>query len=186
MRAKSSSGARKTPSKKLAGWTPQEIEQALSGVDEWTPETFQMLQHLHRNAASERWNRAGKRKKSWRRGGKWTAVERRLFGNPDTHLSANRKYGRGFSASLIDGPSVSLFDIAGLPFDGELSDHLWDDHNWESLLEECDEIFLIETGTDDIPCRSDIYYWAPVDDPAQFARQLREVIIRIALEHRIP
>lgn len=182
------SGSMKAPSKKktLAKWTPKEMELALSGVDEWTPETFRMLQHLHGNAASERWSRSGKRKKSWRRGGAWSAVERRLFGNPDKHLSANRKYGRGFGASLMEGPNTDLFGIAGLPFDGELSDHLWDNHNWQSLLQECDEVSLLETGRDNMPRMSDSYYWAPVDDPAQCARQLREVIIRIALENRVP
>src|SRR5688500_14330632 len=105
------SAAMKAPSKTkaLAKWAPKEMEQALSGVDEWTPETFRMLQHLHGNAASEGWSRSGKRKKSWRRGGAWSAVERRLFGNPDKHLSANRKYGRGFSVSLMEGPSIDLF-----------------------------------------------------------------------------
>jgi hypothetical protein len=182
------SGARKRPSKRNvpATWTPGEIEQALCGIEEWTPETFRMLQQLHGKAASEKRSRSGNQKKSRRGDGAWSAVERRLFGNPNRHLRANRKYGRGFGASLMDGPYVSLFDIAGLRSGGELSDRLWDNHNWESLLDECDEIVLIKTGEDNVPRMSDAYYWVAVDHPDRFARQLRDAIIRIALKTRVP
>lgn len=52
-------------------------------------------------------------------------------------IKSHRKYGDGFSATLMNGPSADLFEIAGLEPTSELLDAVWGNHNWKSLLEEC-------------------------------------------------
>jgi len=92
-------------------------------------------------------------------------------------LESNKEYGDGFSATLMDGPSVDLFEIAGFEWTSELNDAVWGNYNWKSLLEECDSVEIIETGEqDEIPGMSDVFFWVAVDDPKRFEKQLRKVI----------
>jgi hypothetical protein len=94
-------------------------------------------------------------------------------------LEPNEEYGPGFFASLIDGPSLDLFDIAGLEYSDELHDKVWGRHNWKSLLEECGSATIIETGDqDDAPGMSDIFYWITVDDEELFRSELRAVMLK--------
>ena len=94
-----------------------------------------------------------------------------------TFLVPNEEYGDGFSASLMNGPSVDLFEIAGYEWTPELNDAVWGDYNWKSLLEECSSIELIEIEEhDEIPGMSDTYYWIAIDDEEKFKKELRGVI----------
>jgi hypothetical protein len=42
----------------------------------------------------------------------------------------------GFSASLMDGPSIDVFAVAGLEWTPGLHDALWEKLSWKSLIEE--------------------------------------------------
>jgi hypothetical protein len=61
----------------------------------------------------------------------------------ENYLQSNKEYGVGFSASLIDGPSVDLFEIAEIEYSDELHDAVWGKHNWQSLLGECGSAFIL-------------------------------------------
>jgi len=92
-------------------------------------------------------------------------------------LESNEEYGDGFSASLMDGPSVDLFEIAGFEWTSELNDAVWGNYNWKSLLEECGSVEIIETGEhDQVPGMSDVFFWVAIDDPKIFKKELRTVI----------
>jgi len=92
-------------------------------------------------------------------------------------LEPNEEYGDGFSASLMDGPSVDLFEIAGFEWTSELNDAVWSNYNWKSLLEECGSVEIIETDRhDQVPGMSDVFFWVAIDDPKIFKKQLRTVI----------
>jgi len=92
-------------------------------------------------------------------------------------LESNEDYGKGFSASLMDGPSVDLFEIAGFEWTSELNDAVWGKYNWKSLLEECGSVDVIETGQhDQVPGMSDVFFWVAIDDPKNFKKELRTVI----------
>jgi len=153
----------------------------LTDVGPWTWEPILLLEHLHARAAAESPDR--------RSGlevdatvGPWRTLERKLFRDPHKLLEENDGYGRGSGASLIEGPNADLFEIAGLPRTDELSDHLWDEYNWQSLLNECPSVTCIEDSEiDEMPGMSDAYFWVAVDFPKQFGRELQEVIMRAAL-----
>lgn len=99
-------------------------------------------------------------------------------------LTKNEEYGDGFSASLMNGPSVDLFEIAGYEWTPELNDAVWGDYNWKSLLEECGSIEIIEVEEhDEIPGMSDAYYWVAVDDEEKFKEELRGMISSIIKEY---
>jgi hypothetical protein len=119
---------------------------------------------------------------------KMTAEERdKLFGaglvlpgkkKKQNKLTSNEAYGAGFSATLMDGPHVDLFEIAELEWTSELNDAVWGKHNWQSLLEECEEVEVTETGTqDDAPGMSDVFFWVAINDPKKFKRQLRAAML---------
>ena len=92
-------------------------------------------------------------------------------------LESNEEYGDGFSASLMDGPSVDLFEIAGFEWTSELNDAVWGNYNWKSLLEECGSVEIIETDRHDhVPGMSDVFFWVAVGDPKDFKKELRTVI----------
>ena len=92
-------------------------------------------------------------------------------------LESNKEYGDGFSATLMDGPSVDLFEIAGFEWTSELNDAVWGNYNWKSLLEECRSVEIIETDRHDhVPGMSDVFFWVAVDDPKNFQKELRTVI----------
>ena len=92
-------------------------------------------------------------------------------------LEPNEEYGEGFPASLMDGPSVDLFAIAGFEWTSELNDAVWGNYNWKSLLEECGSVEVIETGRhDQAPGMSDVFFWVAIDDPKNFKKELCTVI----------
>ncbi len=87
-------------------------------------------------------------------------------------------YGQGFSASLVDGPSIDLFNAAGLEWTEQLDDAVWGERNWLTLLEECSSITIIEIEEyEGGPGMSDTYYWVAVDDPELFCRELKEIML---------
>jgi hypothetical protein len=92
-------------------------------------------------------------------------------------LEINEEFGEGFPASLIDGPSVDLFQIAGYEWTSELNDAVWGNYNWKSLLEECDSVEIIETGRQDqVPGMSDVFFWVSIVDAKKFKKELFSVI----------
>ena len=58
----------------------------------------------------------------------------------------HNEFGDGFSASLMDGPSVDLFKVAGLEETDQLHDAVWSKFNWRSLLGKCGSANIIEAG----------------------------------------
>ena len=74
-------------------------------------------------------------------------------------LENNSEYGPGFSASLIDGPSIDLIDAAGLDWSEDLDNAVWEKYNWLSLLGECESANVIELEEHEGgPGMSDTYY----------------------------
>ena len=93
-------------------------------------------------------------------------------------LEHNEKYGDGFAASLMDGPIVDLFEIAGFEWTSELNDAVWGKYNWKSLIEECGSVNLIVTSEHDhVPGMSDVFFWVAIDDAKKFKKELRNVIL---------
>lgn len=93
-------------------------------------------------------------------------------------LTSNAEYDDGFSATLMDGPHVDLFEIAGLEWTSELNDAVWGKHNWKSLLEKCEAVEITETGRqDDAPGMSDVFFWVAINDPKKFKRELRAAML---------
>lgn len=93
-------------------------------------------------------------------------------------LQFNTEHGQGFSATLMDGPSIDLFEIAGLEWTADLHDDVWGHHNWKSLLEECRTAEIIETGSQDhTPGMSDVFFWVVITDPKKFRQELRAAIL---------
>jgi hypothetical protein len=112
-------------------------------------------------------------------------VENMNNSNTKSYLTKNKKYGAGFPASLMDGPTVDLFEIAEIEYTDELSDAVWRSHNWQSLLEKCRSIEIITLQEhDDYPGQSDVTFWIAIDDPIKFKRQLRKAILD-CLKHQI-
>jgi hypothetical protein len=91
------------------------------------------------------------------------------------------EFGDGFSATLMEGPSVDLFQVAGLEWTSDLNDAVWGHHNWQSLLQECRSVKIIETGSqDDAPGMSDVVFWVAIMDPKKFKKELRRVMLESA------
>lgn len=153
------------------------VSRVLRGEVNWNQKHFKTLRSLHEKAESEtpapaRNSGSAAALVSWR------SLERRLFGDLDNCLEDNEQYGRGFGASLIDGPSIDIFRLAGLELTDELTDNLWNNVNWQSLLDACQSATVIETSeTEGGPGMSDTFYWVAVDNPERFGRELREVIL---------
>ena len=149
------------------------IEERLRDIENWTSDSKNALIALHKGARQE----AVARKKLGGPLGPFEQLECSLFGDPKSVMDEDDEHGQGFSASLMDGTSVDIFDIAGIECSDELHDRVWGNHNWESILGECDAAFCMEVGEqDDRPMMSDTFYWVSVDDPIELARQLREFI----------
>lgn len=92
-------------------------------------------------------------------------------------LENNSEYGPGFSASLIDGPSIDLIDAAGLDWTEGLNNAVWGKYNWLSLLAECESANVIELEEHEGgPGMSDTYYWVSIDDPISFQHELKTII----------
>ena len=96
-------------------------------------------------------------------------------------IQPNEDYGDGFSATLMDGPRADLFEIAGLEWTSDLNDAVWGNHNWKSLLEECENAEIIETGSQDhAPGMSDVFFWVAISDPKKFSQELSTVMLAAA------
>lgn len=152
-----------------------QIEAALTEVTEWTTKAKAALDALHAAARQEA---------AVDKAGPYRALERKLFGDPSTLLDNHEEKGPGFGASLMDGPSVDYFSLAGLDDLNELSGKIWNDHNWIDIVRGCSAVFDLELYEIDGPGISDTYYWIRVDDADELARQLREFIVGVALEPR--
>jgi|GEM_PF-1775199 len=112
----------------------------------------------------------------------WLALENRLFGNPARFFQKVRGGGFRFGASLMDGPDVDVFEVAGLRSTDELHDGVWGETNWNTLLGNCPAVDVDEQySLDEIPGQSDTYYWCEVTDPRQFARELRIALLTQAV-----
>lgn len=108
----------------------------------------------------------------------WREVERSLFGETVAELDVGSDGLASFSASRMDGPSVDLIRVSGLPDSDELSDCLWSATNWENLLASCEQADVVEAVTiDEVPGYSDTYFTVSIADPEKFARQLRCAIL---------
>ena len=95
-------------------------------------------------------------------------------------IQPNEDYGDGFSATLMDGPRADLFEIAGLEWTSDLNDAVWGNHNWKSLLEECENAEIIETGSQDhTPGMSDVFFWVVINDPEKFKSELRAAMLDV-------
>lgn len=131
-------------------------------------EGWAALQHLHAKARAE----------SFKPLGTYRELERALFGDPSALMEADEELGPGFSATLMEGPAVSYFSVAGIPETEELSERLWNEHNWQSVLEHCPVAEEIDVDEKEgAPGMSDRVYWIRVEDPYELARQLREVLL---------
>jgi hypothetical protein len=98
-------------------------------------------------------------------------------------IQSNDEYGEGFPATLMDGLSVDIFKIAGLEWTAELHDAIWRNHNWKSLLKECDAAEIIETSSQDpAPGMSDVFFWIAITEPKKFRQELRAVMLATARE----
>ena len=96
-------------------------------------------------------------------------------------IQPNEDYGDGFSATLMDGPRADLFEIAGLEWTSDLNDAVWGNHNWKSLLEECENAEIIEAGSQDhTPGMSDVFFWVAIADSKKFSQELRTVMLAAA------
>jgi hypothetical protein len=96
-------------------------------------------------------------------------------------IQPNDEFGDGFSATLMDGPRADLFEIAGLEWTSDLHDAVWGNHNWKSLLEECENAEIIETGSQDhAPGMSDVFFWVAIADSKKFSQELRTVMLAAA------
>jgi hypothetical protein len=78
----------------------------------------------------------------------------------------------------MDGPSMDVFDIAGFEWTCELNDAVWGKYNWQTLLEGCGSVEIIETGSsDEVPGMSDVYFWVAIGDTKKFKKELRTLIL---------
>jgi hypothetical protein len=154
--------------------TIEGIEERLSDVQYWTRGVKKALRILHERARLEQAQR--RNKKSTR--GPYERLEMELFGDPNSFMSTHEDQGLGFDASLIDGPSVDFFNLAGIDSSDGIHDAVWKDNNWQSILDQCEEAFCVEIGDEDYRSgASDTFYWVCVTNPEQLARQLREFIV---------
>lgn len=160
------------PSTTIAGLA--DIEARLFEVADWKAAAKNALRVLHQQARREALQRKGTDASL----GPHEDLERNLFGDPSWLMEEHDEHGQGFSASLMDGTAVDIFKIAGIDPSDDLHDRVWGNHNWQSILDECDAALCIEVGEqDDRPMMSDTFYWVSVDDPIELARQLREFIV---------
>lgn len=153
----------------------EELKRLLTGREEWSaPETAEGIRQLHRAAARERLDSG--------RAGRFCKLERDVFGDPKPYFRRKRGMGLGFAASALYGPEHGLFKIAGLHRDHGLESRVWEVTNWKSLLEQCDGVDVVELDECDLsPGSTDVRYWVAIWKPAEFARELRERILRIGV-----
>jgi hypothetical protein len=94
-----------------------------------------------------------------------------------------------FKANLMEGPQIGLLTLAGIRGAEEVDDVVWNELNWQSLLDQCPAATVIdeydsETMEDEeeiesFPEMSDRYFKVYVDDPLELTRHLREAVLAI-------
>lgn len=150
------------------------IRERLCEAESWVSGEKKALKLLHERARAEQSLRCGQDLPP----GPHERLEIELFGDPRRMMSEDETLGCGFYASLMDGPGVCFFSLAGIHCSDRLHDAVWNDKNWHTLLDECDEASCEVVGEqDDRPGMSDVFYWVCVRDPVNLARQLREFIV---------
>ena len=156
--------------------TLEGVLERLDQVEVWNLESKNALRILHERAHAERAARSARVEEL----GPYERLERQLFGDPSTLLSHHEEHELGFGASLIEGPDIDLFALAGLHLSPYLQEAL-DDHNWQSILLDCYAAECMEVDEqDDLPGMSDVFYWVCVEDPVQLARQIREFVASLS------
>lgn len=151
------------------------LRDRLREVRRWGPKEIAALRNLHKEARSERAERRNLKSKSL---GPYERLELRLFGDPRKLMSTHEEQGLGFAASLMDGPLVDPFTLAGIKNCDELEEAVWEETNWKDLLEDHTGVHLVVIGEDESPRVSDVSYWVWVSDPLELARELREAILQ--------
>ena len=138
-----------------------------------------MLNTLHENCRDEkRWRCSKTRRVGPFSSYPWLALEERLFGNPTKRLERSRAHGLGCYASLMDGMSIGVIRYSGLCDTDEQSDALWAERNWQAVVDACPSCDSFQIGEqDDAPGMSDAFFWVSVDDPREFARELRVFLV---------
>jgi len=179
----------------LSTAAPHDVEQLLQSVRSWEHEVLlDVLRHLHARTkvpapgATEGLPTAASPKRSGtaRPHGShraWRCAERRLFGDPSLLLSRHPDFGLGFRASLIEGPNIDLFALAGFR-SADLQLAVQDRTNWCHLVDLCPSAKRIEVGAQDGPGISDALYWVAVQDPVALAQELREAIVSFGVARR--
>lgn len=85
---------------------------------------------------------------------------------------------RGFRASLMSGPDIDLFALAGFAARDDVESAVWEETNWKGLVEDCFSATLIEVGDcDEAPGQSDVFYEVRIDDELAFAAELRALML---------
>ena len=87
--------------------------------------------------------------------------------------------GTTVAGSLLEAPAYDFLELTGLATEGALEDAVHDQHNWQSMLGECDGVEIEETHeVDEMPGMSDQFFQVTITDPIALARDLRELVIR--------
>lgn len=85
---------------------------------------------------------------------------------------------RGFRASLMNGPDINIFALAGFAGRDDVESAVWEETNWKGLVENCSYATLIEVGDcDEVPGQSDVFYEVQVSDELAFAAELRALML---------
>jgi hypothetical protein len=104
----------------------------------------------------------------------WEQVEIDVFGDAERLFEVSENGWCEFTASRMDGPSIDVFEVSGLPWKDDISDGVWGNTNWEALFQCCPEVDFQEQETiDEMPGQSDTYFTVSIHDPRNFARELR-------------
>jgi hypothetical protein len=95
-------------------------------------------------------------------------------------FSRHRTYGEGFRASLLDGLSVDIYDLAGVEYSDSLHDKLWAAQTWRELVERCGaEVIEAKRYERGAPGQSNVQFWVAVGDPDAFRAALREYMLSL-------
>ena len=177
-------GRAKVPRSLALALTPAQVQRALLGRHEWTPEARDTLEYLHRRAREETASSVeGAHPVAGADRGSWRQLELRIFGDPRRHIEADSGDGPGFGASLMNGVGVCLFELAGVVATDRMRDAVWSSCNWTNVLDACPAAFCFEVGeSDEVPGMSDAYFWVAVDDGYELARQLRAFFVECVLK----
>lgn len=168
------------------GASTWDVERSLAGEPGWNSEQRSMLDILHENCREEEHWRS---KKTGRAvaftGYPWLAAEGRLFGNPTKLLHRSRARGQGCRASYLEGISLDLLAYAGLRYSDDLHDELWGERNWQTVIDDCPSSNYFQIGEQDgAPGMSDVFFWVSVEDPREFSRELRILLVDALAQYR--